>query len=276
MEPTLRTTEIVAMAVPPTSAVEARDSAVSWAAILGGAFAGMAVSLILLALGAGFGLSVVSPFGGTTSHGTAMGAAAVGWLVVTQILSAALGGYLAGRLRTKWTGVHHDETHFRDTVHGFLAWAVAALLSATILGASLISLTGAPAQTATGTGATANEGPAAYYVDELLRGQAGVAPANDAVRAQAGRLFTRLVVQSDATDQQYLTQMVSQVAGLPPVQAAERVDSTLLAAKQAADTARKETARFLMWVSLGLLIAAFVSSHMATIGGRQRMRAEVA
>ena len=103
-----------------------------------------------------------------------------------------------------------------------------------------------------------------------------MAPANEAVRAQAGRLFTRLVVQSDATDQQYLTQMVSQVAGLPPVQAAERVDSTLLAAKQAADTARKETARFLMWVSLGLLIAAFVSSHMATIGGRQRMRAEVA
>jgi len=276
MEPTLRTTEIVAMAVPPSSAVEARESAVSWAAILGGAFAGMAVSLILLALGAGFGLSVVSPFGGPTSHGTAIAASAVGWLVVTQILSAALGGYLAGRLRTKWTGVHHDETHFRDTVHGFLAWAVAALLSATILGASLLSLTGAPAQTVAGTTATANEGPAAYYVDALLRGQAGTAPANDNVRAETRRLFTRLVVQPDATDQQYLTQLVSEFAGLPPQQAADRVDSTLLAAKQAADTARKETARFLMWVSLGLLFAAFVSSHMATVGGRQRMHAEAA
>jgi hypothetical protein len=233
----------------------------------------MAVSLILLALGAGFGLSVISPFGDLTRHATAIASSAIGWLVVTQVVSAALGGYLAGRLRSKWTGIHEDEGHFRDTVHGFLAWAVAALLSATVLGASLLSLAGTPAQN---VAATANEGPAAYYVDTLLRGASGTAPANDNARAEARRLFTRLMTQPNPQDQQSLTQLVSEFAGLPPASAADRVDATLVAAKQAADAARKETARLLMWVSLGLLIGAFISSHMATVGGRHRMLGEVA
>ncbi len=58
-------------------------------------------------------------------------------------MSASVGGYLTGRLRTKWTGVHSHEVFFRDTAHGFLAWALAtvavALLAALAASAAATS-----------------------------------------------------------------------------------------------------------------------------------------
>ena len=38
-----------------------------------------------------------------------------------------------GRLRTKWALIHTDEVYFRDTANGFLAWAVALVISVTFL-----------------------------------------------------------------------------------------------------------------------------------------------
>ena len=78
---------------------EAIGSGVSWASIAAGAVAAAALTLALLALGAGLGLS-------------------------------SIGGYLAARLRTRWVGLHTNEVFFRDTAHGFIAWAFATLLSA--------------------------------------------------------------------------------------------------------------------------------------------------
>jgi hypothetical protein len=47
------------------------------------------------------------------------------YLVVIAMLSSSIGGYIAGRLRSRWIGVHSDEVYFRDTAHGFVAWAFA-------------------------------------------------------------------------------------------------------------------------------------------------------
>jgi hypothetical protein len=54
-------------------------------------------------------------------------------LIITQWLSAGLGGYLAGRLREKWVGVRTDEVLFRDTAHGLLAWALATIIVVALL-----------------------------------------------------------------------------------------------------------------------------------------------
>jgi len=108
-------------ALTPSGAVESAVSAVSWVAIIAGAFAIAAASLILLALGAGLGLASVSPWYNSGPSATTFGVWAAVWLIVVQWLSAALGGYLTGRLRTKWVGVHTNEVYFRDTAHGFLA-----------------------------------------------------------------------------------------------------------------------------------------------------------
>jgi hypothetical protein len=96
-----------------SGAVESAVSGVSWAAIIAGAFAIVAASLILLALGAGLGLASVSPWYNSGASATAFGVWAAVWLIVVQWLSAALGGYLTGRLRTKWVGLHTDEVYFR-------------------------------------------------------------------------------------------------------------------------------------------------------------------
>jgi hypothetical protein len=107
-------------------------SAVSWAAIIAGAVAATAATVILLVLGTGVGLSVVSPWYGAGASAATVGVSAVVWLVVVQWISSGLGGFLAGRLRTKWVGVHTHEVFFRDTAHGFLAWSLATVAGALV------------------------------------------------------------------------------------------------------------------------------------------------
>lgn len=113
--------------------MESSASAVRWGPIIAGALTAAAATLILVLLGSGLGLSVISPWSTGVSATTFAVSAAV-WLIVVQWLSSALGGYLTGRLRTKWVGVHDDEVYFRDTAHGFLAWALATMLVHSRLG----------------------------------------------------------------------------------------------------------------------------------------------
>jgi hypothetical protein len=164
--------------------------AVSWGAILAGAAAAASLSLILLILGVGLGLSSVSPWARDGVSAVTFGVSTILWLTVTQLLASAIGGYLAGRLRTKWTEVHTDEVYFRDTAHGFLAWAVASLATAALLTSVIGSILGggvqAGASIAGGVANTANAavggiaasartaqgsdvGSMGYFVDSLFR-----------------------------------------------------------------------------------------------------------
>lgn len=185
------------------------DSAVSWAAILAGAAAAAALSLILVLLGTGLGLSSVSPWAFEGVSAETFGWATIAWISFMSIAASALGGYLTGRLRRRWAGIPGDETYFRDTAHGFLAWGIATLLTATLLTSTIASMLGtgvragaAVAGSAAGTAAVAGGGMAAatdedgdsrqgvldYYVDQLFRGDAGrvatmAAPPADATGA---------------------------------------------------------------------------------------------
>src|SRR5690606_15394449 len=109
---------------------EASSSAVSWAAVIAGAVIAAAVSRTLLAGGAGLGFVSMSPWAGDGASAATLGIAAIIWMIVTQIIAYGVGGYVAGRLRTRWVDVHSDEVYFRDTAHGFLVWALSALVSA--------------------------------------------------------------------------------------------------------------------------------------------------
>src|SRR5262245_60502033 len=82
--------------------VEAAISARSWPAIIAGAFGAAAISLILVALGAGLGLASVSPWTNGGVSATTFTVMTGVWFVVIQWLASALGGYVTGRLRTKW------------------------------------------------------------------------------------------------------------------------------------------------------------------------------
>ena len=185
----------------------AHASAVSWGAIVAGAAAAAALSLILLMLGIGLGLSSVSPWAHYGVSAATFGVSAILWVTLTQLLASGLGGYLAGRLRTRWVGAHVDEVYFRDTAHGFLAWAVAALASAALLTSVIgsivsggvqagASVAGGVAGTATaaaagGAAAAGSEmaksdsvsGPMGYFVDSLFRKDMNAAAAASAPAA---------------------------------------------------------------------------------------------
>ena len=105
--------------------------AVSWGAVFAGTVAAAAISLLLIILGAGLGMSSASVFSGQSLDATTLGITTIIWLAVTQIIAYSMGGHLAGRLRTKTVSIHTDEVHFRDTAHGFLTWALSSLLCVT-------------------------------------------------------------------------------------------------------------------------------------------------
>lgn len=136
---------------PTSSAFSARDSAskneaptsgVSWPAIFAGAVATAALSLALLALGTGVGFSVASPWVSPSLAATRLGWTAILWIVLMQIVASSIGGYLAGRLRTRWVNIHSHEVYFRDTAHGFLAWSLSLVLTAGLLTSAASAMTG--------------------------------------------------------------------------------------------------------------------------------------
>src|ERR1700760_4773879 len=143
---------------------------VSWAAILAGAAASLALTLVLLSFGVGMGFAVVSPWGGSGISATTFKIGTGLFFVVMAMISSAVGGYLAGRLRSKWVGLHTTEVQFRDTTHGFLAWAVASIFGAILLASPASSLIGSTINSAAeATAGSPNGGPMAGYVDSLLR-----------------------------------------------------------------------------------------------------------
>lgn len=131
----------------------AASSAVSLSAITAGTTVAIAITVTLGLIGAGFGLASVSawPGAGTSPKAFTIGAGI--WLIVTQWVSAAIGGYIAGRLRTRWHGLHTDEVFFRDTAHGFITWALATAVVAMVAACAtaVTSLAPVPADVAVST-----------------------------------------------------------------------------------------------------------------------------
>ena len=256
---------------------EAHSSGVSWSAVIAGAFVTAALSLILLALGTGLGLSSVSPYSGSGISASTVGKSAIVWLIVMEILSSAMGGYLAGRLRTKWASIHSDEVYFRDTAHGFLAWATAFVITIAFLATAATTMIGSgstpTSQIRSGQSRAEGLDPNAYFVDSLFRTDASKPDiTNAATPAEAGAIFAHALAQGEmsAADKSYLGQLVSARTGLTQTEADKRVSDVFSNAQQNLEVARKATAHTLLWIFLALLIGAFCASFSATLGGRQR------
>jgi hypothetical protein len=229
--------------------------------------------LILLSLGTGLGFSAVSPWTHNGTSATAIGAEAIAWLIVTQIAASALGGYLGGRLRTKWTNLHTDEVYFRDTAHGLLVWAVGMVLTAGFLASAAASLAGAErTANAFNSGQDASLGHA-YFVDTLLRGNSSAADKSDASeRAEVWRTFAHDLQQGAMPDgdRAYLAQLVSARTALNPSDSDKRVTEVFSEIQESAERARKALAHLSLWLFVALLSGAFSASYAGTIGGKQR------
>lgn len=251
-------------------ATVSESGAVSWGAVIAGAVGAAALSLVLFVLGSGLGLAVVSPWSHEGASATAVTVSTIVWVTVVQLLASALGGYLAGRLRSRWIQTHTNEVYFRDTAHGFLAWAVSTLLMATLLSSALagVVMGGAKAGAEVAGSVASING---YTVDSLLRtpkdngNAAGKAP-------EVTRIFAHALMTGELTagDKRYLAELVADRTGVSEAEAAKRIDDSFIQMKKTADDARKASAWLALWLVVSLFVGAFVASLSATFGGRLR------
>jgi hypothetical protein len=276
-------------------------SAVSWGAVFAGGAAAAALSLILLLLGTGLGLSSVSPWSNEGIDADTFGWTSILWITFMQLAASAVGGYLAGRLRTKWPDVHTDEVYFRDTAHGLLAWAVATLGTAALLTSVIGAIVGGGVQagaaavgsaaTAAVSGATvagaqgeagesgAAEGPMAYYIDSLFRANPDARRGGDSAEqtaasaAEATRIFVNGIRTGSLPndDVEYVAGVVADRTDLTQPQAEQRVrevftelQTTLNEAETAAREAADAAREASAYAALWLFISLLAGAWVAS------------
>ncbi len=288
--------------------IESSASGISWGAIAGGAVGAVAVSVVLASLGSALGLASVSPWANSGASLAAIGVGAAVWIVVIQWLASAFGGYLTGRLRTKWAAMGTDEVMFRDTAHGFLAWALSTIFVVAFLATAVGGGANVAASVVTGAAQTGVQaaGDMPYLVDTLFRPGGNeqpvvsASPANSSdtstgtpaftatttptsasapstadtgndFRGESERLLARSVTSDmPAEDRTYLAQLVAQHTGLSQAEAETRVDSVVASAKKNAEAARKAGVTVAFITALSLVIGAFVAAAAGALGGRHR------
>jgi hypothetical protein len=254
---------------------ESPTSATSWGAIAAGGIAAAGFSLFLFELGTGIGLAVASPWANSSPSSTTISVVAGVSLCLISLMASALGGFIAGRLRTRWVGLHSDETYFRDSAHGFVAWAFAAVLMAAVAGLAATSVVGGAAKGAASNPALVPD--TSYYTDTLFRSDNPTTPpASQGAQnsnEEVGRIVSRSLTSSGGlsqADRTYVAQRVAQRTGLPQDQAERRVDEVITQAKNAADEARKAAAKLAMWIAAAMLCGALGATFAAAEGGRER------
>lgn len=279
-------------------------SAVSWGAIIAGASAAAALSLILLLLGTGLGLSAVSPWSHDGIAATTFGWSTILWITLTSLAASGIGGYITGRLRARWAATHSDEVYFRDTAHGFLAWAISTLATATLLtsviasvisgaaqaGATVVSGAALAATTTAAASAAANvdtvkaetDKSLPYFLDFLFRQNsapaAGAPTANPAANAadaknEVARIYANAIANGKlpAEDVKYAGQVLSQQIGISQQDAENRVTDTfnlvqtkLRNAETAARNAADAARKATAYGSLWLFISLLAGAFVAS------------
>lgn len=96
--------------------------------IFAGTVSAIALSVILVQFGAIVGLSADMPLRGEGSIAAWGVIAAGGWILWVQLISALLGGYITGRLRSSTLQYTAHENEMRDGMYGLVTWATCTIL----------------------------------------------------------------------------------------------------------------------------------------------------
>jgi hypothetical protein len=266
-------------------------SFVEWSAVIAGAVLAAALSFVLLTFGTAIGLSATSPWPGSGLSAKVIASLAAFWAMAQQIGSVMVGGYVAGRMRSRWHESGH-EAEFRDGLHGALVWAVGVLISALLVFATagVAARTGAElAGSAAGTAAS-NTNAMDAVLDTMLRptstAQAATpsAPASvatgapargaggDEIRAEMSRILASSVTSGSISPESRtrLAQLVSQRTGISQQEAERRVDNAVNAARAAADKIRRAAVLTGFITATGLILSLGAGWWAAMRGGHHR------
>jgi hypothetical protein len=255
----------------------------------------VATTITLLALGAGIGFTSISPWAGSGASATGFAVGGAIWLIVMQWVSSALGGYLTGRMRTRWSSIGSDEVFFRDTVHGLTAWAIATIVTvAVVIAAGSSVVTGAAstvgaavapaiqgaAQGGSQQGANVSANPVQLMVDTLFRpNQPSTSGSSADAKAEVTQILLSGIQTGDIAqpDRAYIAQLAASRSGITQEEAEKRVNTLIEQAKAAADkakaaadAARKAAASLSFFTFVSMLIGAFIASAAAALGGHLR------
>lgn len=122
----------------------------SWSAIVGGTVMALGIQLVLTLFGVGIGMAMVNPVTDPDpTNGISTGA--IAWLIVSGIISFGVGGWVAGHM----SGVLRTGS---GVLHGFSAWALAA-----VLGVALTTMAGSPILGGAAAGVGAANGTSGSY-----------------------------------------------------------------------------------------------------------------
>jgi hypothetical protein len=270
---------------------EAAGATVAWPAVLAGVVVAVAIAVVLFALGTGVELGAAARRGAPAAAILPPGI----WLCLMQVLAAAGGGYLAGRLRRRSPETAAEEISFRDTAHGLLVWAVVVVISAAVVLSVNASLFGAAARgpvstsvpftdsgrsadfTAAAAAESAPGGDCAELAAGVVAAYDGLSPAERALLR--GQLAARLGI-SAAESAQQIAAAIGRARWTAASGAGRRAVDVGLAggpsieldAAPPADLARAAASRLSWWLFISLLLGGLGASAAAILGGRRRDR----
>lgn len=276
------------VAARPAGAVAATGF-VEWGPVFAGALLAAALSFVLLTFGSAIGLSATSPWPNSGLSAKVVASLAVFWAMTQQIGAFMAGGYIAGRMRTRWADTPQHEIDFRDGLHGALVWAVGIVIGAALFMATVgaVARTGAEVAGKTAASVASSTASMDVVLDSMLRPAAAAPAPNQQAAANAARppaanaetaraTVGRIVANSVATgtltpeNKAYLTQLVSQQTGLSPQEAETRVNNAITAAREAADKARRATILTGLVTAISLIVSFGAAWWAALKGGQHR------
>src|SRR5829696_6905878 len=176
---------------PPVGSVEAPVRYVEWTPVLAGAIAASALSFVLFTFGSSLGIALASSSPSWRDASVGLAFLSGLYIMLVTFASFGLGGYIAGRLRSRWAAsADTDEVEFREGVHGLLMWALAVALGALLASAAAATVAATSAPAASVPNTTAGEPIIAYDLDRFFRTQQAPPPAADMSysRAEAARI----------------------------------------------------------------------------------------
>lgn len=231
---------------------------ITWSAIFAGAVVALVVQLVLGVLGLGIGFGIVSQ-NADPSMGTEFAVGSAIYWVIAALISLFAGGWVAGRLSGQ-------RSKTDASLHGFLTWGVATLVTILFLGSAVgsfigggLRMIGQGAQTAAQTvqsGSSAGMQP--EQIEQTLR-QMGVSQAEiDQVKQ---RMQQR--VESTAQNVQQNVEQVQQAGQQPGMQPVERD------IQQTTEQVAGGIAQAAWWTFAALVLGALASWFGGALGRRK-------
>jgi hypothetical protein len=233
---------------PRVSSVAATDDIrtimvhdISWGAVFAGAVMAIVVQLILNMIGVGIGLATVDPLKSETPSASTLSMGAGLWWVISGVVAAAVGGYLAGRLSGK-----PSET--TTAYHGLIAWAVSTLIIVYLISSAAANVFGGALTTVS----SAVEGAGKAAGGTIQTVVQGAAPALTNMGDPFSRIENQIRSASGGQDPAALrdaatSAMRAVISGDPAQQAAAReraADALAKAQNIASDEAKTRVAQF--------------------------------